>query len=78
MDARDFVLPNSPLVLYLFNPLPEAGLRRVAGHLKESWTRAPRPVWVLYHNPLLADVLTSLEILSKVRDDLEFSVFKTQ
>ena len=28
MDAREFVFPETPLVIYLFNPLPEAGLRQ--------------------------------------------------
>ena len=48
-DAREFVLPEEPLVLYLFNPLAEAALRGMIGRLKQS----PRPLWVVYHNPLL-------------------------
>ncbi len=56
-DARDFEFPAEPLVLYLFNPLPEAGMRRMMARLEKSLAANPRPVWVLYHNPLLEAVI---------------------
>ena len=56
-DAAEFAFPVDPLVLYLFNPLPAAGLRRVLTNLVQSLKAHPRPVYVLYHNPLLEDVL---------------------
>jgi SAM-dependent methyltransferase len=56
-DARDFEFPAEPLVLYLFNPLPEPGMRRVMARLEKSLAANPRPVWVLYHNPLLEHVI---------------------
>lgn len=56
-DAREFVFPPEPLVLYLFNPLPESGLVQVIGNLERSLRENPRPVYVLYHNPLLEHVL---------------------
>jgi SAM-dependent methyltransferase len=56
-DARDFVFPPGPLVLYLFNPLPESGLVQVMDNLERSLRENPRPIYVLYHNPLLEHVL---------------------
>jgi hypothetical protein len=76
MDACEFVFPETPLVVYLFNPLPEAGLRRVIQNIEASWRRAPRPVWIVYHNPLLESVLAESLTFAKVRGDLEFSVFE--
>ena len=78
MDAREFVFPETPLVVYLFNPLPEAGLRQVIRNLEDSWQRARRAVWIVYHNPLLESVLKGSEILAKDRGELEYSVFKTR
>jgi SAM-dependent methyltransferase len=52
-DAREFELPDEPLVLYLFNPLPEEALRRVVRRLE----RSTRPLWIIYHNPLIEGVL---------------------
>jgi len=37
VDARDFELPDEPLVLYLFNPLPEAPLRQLIERLENLW-----------------------------------------
>jgi SAM-dependent methyltransferase len=76
MDAREFVFPETPLVVYLFNPLPEAGFRQVARNLEQSWKRAPRAVWILYHNPLLENVLAEWSLFVKECGELEYSLFK--
>jgi SAM-dependent methyltransferase len=56
-EACEFDLPEGPLLLYLFNPLPEAGLDQILENLEESLRRHPRAVYVLYQNPLLERVL---------------------
>ena len=61
-DAREFVLPEEPMVLYLFNPLAEAALRGFIGKLKQSL----RPLWIVYHNPLLDSVLAESGWLERV------------
>jgi SAM-dependent methyltransferase len=50
-DARAFDFPAGPLVLYLFNPLPEASLAELLGRIQRDLVEHPREVWVLYHNP---------------------------
>jgi len=65
-DARDFEFPAEPLVVYLFNPLPRAGLEQVVARLERSVQQNPREVYVLYHNPLLEDVLAKSEAWKKV------------
>ena len=49
-DAREFIFPSEPTVLYLFNPFPEPVLRTVLSNLRDSFADSPRPVYVLYHN----------------------------
>ena len=78
MDARAFVFPKTPLVVYLFNPLPEPALRRVIRNLEDSWKDAPRALWIIYHNPLLEDVLTKSELLIKELVETEYCVFKVR
>jgi hypothetical protein len=77
MDAREFVFPDTPLVVYLFNPLPEAAFRRVMQNLEQSWRRAPRPAWVVYHNPLLDTVLASSAFLEKTVEAHQYRVYRT-
>ncbi len=77
MDARNFDFPPEPLLVYLFNPLPEAGLRQVVRNLGDSLARVPRPVWIVYHNALLESVLTDSPWFVKEFERPEFAVFRT-
>ena len=76
MDAREFVFPETPLVLYLFNPLPEPGLRQVVRNLEESWKQVPRQIWIVYHNPLLGNVLAESVTFVKEAGKSGYSVFR--
>jgi len=78
MDAREFVFPPTPLVVYLFNPLAEAGLRKVVRSLEESWRKSPRPVWIVYHNPALHSVLTESQWLQRVSGTAQYSLYKSR
>jgi SAM-dependent methyltransferase len=74
-DAYQFQFPAEPLLLYLFNPFPEAGLRRVLTHLEESLRTSPRPAYVLYHNPQLEPVLRQCAPLTKVDGTHQYSLY---
>lgn len=56
-DAVEFRFPSEPLVVFLFNPLPEPGLRRLVRNLGCSLRKNPRPAYVIYANALLEDVV---------------------
>ena len=74
-DAREFLFPPEPTLLYLFNPLPEAGLEQVVANLERSLRENPRPVYVLYHNPLLEHVLNRSGALKRVGGTEQYSVY---
>ena len=74
-DATGFSLPDGPLVLYLFNPFPEFGLRRALASLQRSLNTNPRPAYVLYHNPQLEHVVEESRCLRKVAGTHQFSIF---
>jgi Histone methylation protein DOT1 len=74
-DAREYELPQEPLVLYLFNPLPERALSDVLERLQKSLTQAPRPVWVVYHNPLLERMLGENAGFTKMSGTEQYSVY---
>ena len=77
-DARVFEFPPDPLVVYLFNPLPEDGLVGLMHHLSESIVRNPREVWVLYHNPILERVLESLPTFQKVSGTAQYVLYRSK
>ncbi len=77
-DACEFVFPDSPLVLYLFNPLPEVGLQRVLRNLEQSLEQSARPVWIVYHNPLLDGALAGSPCLERASVTPQYSVYRTK
>lgn len=74
-DAREFEFPKEPLVVYLFNPLPEAGLRELTARLKESVGEWPRPVWIVYHNALLERVLSDTAEVKRMGGAEQYSIY---
>jgi SAM-dependent methyltransferase len=74
-DAAGFDFPGEPIVLFLFNPFPESGLRRVIANLEQSLREYPRKVYVLYHNPLLEHVLSASAILKRICGTHQYSLF---
>lgn len=75
-DARHFVFPTEPLVIYMFNPLPETGLMDVLTNLDHSLTQFPRTIYVLYHNPLLESLLANYPAFTKIAGTHQYSVFR--
>jgi SAM-dependent methyltransferase len=78
MDACDFPLPAEPLVLYLFNPLPERGLKHVVASLEKSLKANPRPVYVIYHNPLLDHLLRESGVFGRVGGTEQYSIYSAE
>lgn len=76
-DACAFDFPPEPTVLYLFNPLPEAGLVQLLGNLETSLREHPRPVFVLYHNPRLGHLLAASRGLKRIGGTPQYSSFRS-
>jgi SAM-dependent methyltransferase len=77
-DATDFTFPDDPLLIYLFNPFPESGMREVFTNLEKSLRANSRPVYVLYHNALLEHVLTEKAALRRIAWTQQYSLFTNQ
>jgi SAM-dependent methyltransferase len=77
-DATAFSFPGEPLLLYLFNPFPEAGLRRVIERLEQRLRENPRMVYVLYHNPLLEHLLAERAGFGKIGGTHQYSIYAAE
>ena len=51
-DAANYEFPQEPLMIYLFNPFGAAIIRRIAQNALASWRSDPRPVEIIYMNPV--------------------------
>jgi hypothetical protein len=74
-DAVDFGLPDGPLLLYLFNPLPEMSLGQVVAKLERSLRQHPRTVYWLYSNPLLERALAERSGWTKISGTHQYVIY---
>jgi hypothetical protein len=74
-DATQFRFPAEPMVLFLFNPFPESGMRSVLANLEQSLRVHPRAVYVLYHNPLLEQLLGGSALLKKIHGTHQYALY---
>lgn len=77
-DATAFEFPSEPLVVFMFHPLPESGFRRVIANLLESIGGNPRPVWLIYANPLFEDIVCNSGGFRKTTGTEQYAVFRAQ
>lgn len=74
-DATQFEFPQEPLVVYLFHPLLETGFRKVIANLQRSLQHTPRPVRVIYANPIFDEVVQNCPELEKIGGTHQYSLF---
>lgn len=75
-DATEFTFPAEPTILFLFNPFPEPGLKRVIANLERNLQANPREVYVLYHNPLLSHLLDGSTALKPIARSEQFAIYR--
>ena len=75
-DATQFIFPAETLVVFLFNPLPEAGLKKVVSNLEASLRENPRPAYVIYASPVFEKVLTASSELARIGGTHQYSLFR--
>jgi SAM-dependent methyltransferase len=76
-DATEYSIPAGPAVVFLFNPLPEAGLKRLAGNLQASLRAHPRLTYVIYANPVHDEILRSCAAFTRIGGTHQYSLFRT-
>jgi hypothetical protein len=75
-DARHFEFPPEPMVLYLFNPFPRHIWREVLANLHTSLLAAPRPLYLIYHNPVHEDIVAAEKWLQERTRTHQFILFE--
>ena len=77
-DAAAVALPREPLALFLNHPFWKPVMERVAANLERSLSEAPRPVFVLYLNPMLAELLEQIHALERVQSGAAGMLWRTR
>jgi len=56
-DAREYPLPDFPLVLYFYNPFDGVVMTEIIARLADSLVKVPRDCLVIYRNPVHRRIL---------------------
>jgi predicted RNA methylase len=76
LDARDYEFPDTPILLYLFNPFPNYVMQKVIENLRESLKENPRPAYVVYNAPWERAVLDSAGFLENIAETSQYVLYK--
>lgn len=74
-DATAFPLPAGALVVFLFNPFPEPGLKKAIANMEDSFGGNARPIFVVYHNPQLERAFAGRPMWRKIGGTHQYSIF---
>ncbi len=64
-DATAFSFPTGKIVIFLFNPFEGPAMTRALANIEASLRETPRDLYVVYYNPVCADVFDSSPLLER-------------
>jgi SAM-dependent methyltransferase len=77
VDALVFPLPAEPIVIYLFNPFNSEMMEHMAKRMRESLLQYPRPLRILYMNPVCdKELMTGISGLRRVVSSEVFNTYE--
>jgi SAM-dependent methyltransferase len=76
VDGRDFPFPPDPLVVYLFNPLPEPALMQMMENLQASLQQRLRDVRIVYQNPICEHILAQAPF-KKLYSTYQYAIYSS-
>jgi SAM-dependent methyltransferase len=76
-DATKFVFPREPMVMFLFNPLPEPELRALLSNIASYGRQDPGTVIVIYANPVYEQTVRRMTALKKTSGTGQYSIFRS-
>lgn len=74
-DARDFAFPLEPTLIYIFNPFFEPVLEQVLANLLKSLQESPRPLILVYANPVSQGIVDRAGFLRKVAEQFDHALY---
>jgi len=74
-DAVEFELPEEPLILYFYHPFEEDVFFRMIERIEQSLSRAPRPAFIIYLNPVLRRLFDGRRSLVRVDEGERWCIY---
>lgn len=68
-DVTNFVPPAGPTIFFFYNPFHGEVLECALENLRKSYEQSPRPMMIVYHNPVHRAVFERMPYLTAVESD---------
>lgn len=75
-DATQFPLPDGPLLIYMYHPFGDPVMRRVVDNIEQAAIATPRPIHVVYMNPVHQGAYRESNVLREVAEDPHFKIYR--
>lgn len=75
-DAAVYPIPDTRLVLYLYNPFKETVMLQVLSNLQASLDERPREIYLLYRTPVFNDLLLGSGFFERIQSNDHFSIYR--
>ncbi len=66
MDAEYFDIPDTPCVIYMFDPFGKEVIEKVLQNIKDSYLKHPRRIIIIYYAPTHIDVFDTAGFLKEM------------
>jgi hypothetical protein len=69
-DAADLTLPDTPVIIYLYNPFLRPVLLKFIERLKQQYEVRGKKIYLIYHNPMYRSDVEGLGIFRPVKREV--------
>lgn len=76
IDASNYDPPESPLVLFFYDPFGANLMSAVLDRLEASYERCPREMFIVYRQPRMREMVSQRRFLDLVSDEPYLAVFR--
>jgi SAM-dependent methyltransferase len=78
LDALELPLPDTPAVLYFYNPFAEEVMSRLLGRVRRSLEERPRSIYVIFYHAVLRELLAKLGPLELFRETPKYCIYRSR
>ena len=77
LDACQFIFPDDPFVLYMYNPFEWPVMKQVRDNVVSTFRKHPRRIVVVYFTPRYSYLWDSINFLRKVQSKSHYIIYDT-
>jgi hypothetical protein len=78
MDASEYIFPNDPFILYMYNPFEPPVMSQVRDNVIRAYKKRPRQIVVVYYYPAHSYLWDEVSFLKKIDTTSKYCLYVTR